>query len=72
MTPLASIWQRIQYDHWQEAMPLIGFCIFFTLFLIVVVMTLRMRKDKIDHLSNLPLEDNPSQKHSENDARPKE
>ncbi len=55
---LASIWSRVSYGDWQENLPIIGFAIFTAIFLCAVFLTLRMKRKSIEHLANLPLEDN--------------
>jgi len=68
MLIFASIWNRINWETWHQNLPLIGFCCFFLTFIAVVIITMRMKKDKVDHLSNLPLDDNPSQKETKDDT----
>ena len=53
---LASIWSRVQYENWHYVLTVLAFAIFFSVFVSIVVRTLRMKKDKLNHLSNLPLE----------------
>lgn len=53
---LASIWSRVQYENWHYVLTILAFAIFFAVFVSIVVRTLRMKKDKLNHLSNLPLE----------------
>ncbi len=43
-----------------EIYALIGFIIFFTFFLVVSIQAFRMRKDDINCLSNMPLDDSDS------------
>lgn len=52
----ASIWSRVQYEEWHYILTLLAFAIFFAVFVSILVRTFRMKKDKLDHLSNLPLE----------------
>jgi cbb3-type cytochrome oxidase subunit 3 len=40
-----------------EIYALIGFIIFFTFFILVSVNAFRMKKEEVDELSNLPLDD---------------
>lgn len=53
---LASIWSRVQYENWHYVLTVLAFAIFFAVFVSIVVRTVRMKKDKLNHLSNLPLE----------------
>ena len=63
---LASIWSRVQYENWHYVLTLLAFAIFFSVFVTIVVRTVRMKKDTLNHLSNLPLEsDETSVKHHE-------
>ena len=63
---LASIWSRVQYENWHYVLTLLAFAIFFAVFVTIVVRTIRMKKDKLKHLSNLPLEsDETAVKHHE-------
>ena len=57
---LASIWSRVHYENWHYVLTVLAFAVFFTIFVTVVVRTLRIKKDKLDHLSNLPLENDES------------
>ena len=63
---LASIWSRVQYENWHYVLTLLAFAIFFSVFVTIVVRTIRMKKDTLKHLSKLPLEsDEISVKHHE-------
>ena len=43
-----------------EVYAIIGFFIFFTFFILVSIQAFRMKKDEIDQISNMPLEDSVS------------
>lgn len=48
---------RLQFEEWHTAVALIAFIITFTAFVYLVVRAMRMKRDKIKHLSELPLEE---------------
>jgi cytochrome c oxidase cbb3-type subunit 4 len=43
-----------------EVYAIIGFFIFFTFFIVVSILAFMMKKDEVDQISNLPLEDSTS------------
>jgi len=62
------MFKRIIYDDWASYVPLISFWFTFSVFLIITVRAILMKKDKIKHMGNLPLEEDDnshtSKKHS--------
>jgi len=55
------MFKRILVEGWAHFVPIISFCIFFTVFLVVSVRALRLRKSERERLAALPLEnDGPS------------
>ena len=56
MMLLASVWSRVQYENWHYVLTVLAFAIFFSIFVAVVVKTIRMKKDRVDEVSSLPLE----------------
>lgn len=48
---------RVAFDAWQIVFPVIGFTLFFALFLWLFFRAVRMKRPSIDHLENLPLEE---------------
>lgn len=54
------MFKNIQYEEWQQVLPIIGFGICFAVFIIYVVKTILMKKKHIAHMSNLPLEEEKS------------
>ena len=50
------MFKRLILEDWHQNLPFIGFAVFFTVFVIVVIWTFRMKKEKIEHLAHLPLE----------------
>lgn len=53
------MFKRIIYDDWTNLVPLISFWFTFGVFLIITIRALLLTKDKVRHLENLPLEDDP-------------
>jgi hypothetical protein len=50
------MFKRVNYEAWTEGLPEISFWLTFTIFLIILLSVLFMRKEKIKHMENLPLE----------------
>lgn len=50
------MFKSIQYEEWQQMLPLIGFGLCFIVFLLYAVKAILMKKKHIQHMSNLPLE----------------
>ena len=48
---------RIQHEDLVGLLKIAGLAFFFLVFIGVVVRVLLMRKEKVDHMANLPLED---------------
>jgi cbb3-type cytochrome oxidase subunit 3 len=65
------MFKRIQYEDWQNAISIIAFAIFFVAFIIFVVRAILMKKDKVEHMAHLPLEDDQSNLEN-NDGQKKE
>ena len=53
------MFKRIFHEDWTNVVPIIGFAITAIFFLVVTVRAIRMKKEVREHLSHLPLEDNP-------------
>lgn len=53
------MFKRIIYDHWTEVVPMIAFFATFAVFLGAFVRALFMKKDRIEHLASLPLDNDP-------------
>lgn len=49
--------ETLQSINYVEIYALIGFIIFFTFFIVVSVMAFRMKKDEVDLISKMPLDD---------------
>lgn len=45
------------FESWQMMFPVIGFLLFSATFVGVTIYVLRMKHPKVEHLENLPLED---------------
>lgn len=65
------MFKRIQYEDWQNAIAIIAFAVFFVAFTIFVFKAIFMKKDKVEHMANLPLEDEQSNLEND-DAQKKE
>lgn len=65
------MFKRIQYEDWQNAIAIIAFAVFFVAFIIFVIKAVFMKKDKVEHMANLPLEDEQSNLEND-DAQKKE
>lgn len=51
------MFRRVVIDSWHDWAPYAAFAITFVVFTAVFVRTLLMRKDRVDRLARLPLED---------------
>lgn len=51
------MFSRVTYESFQLIFPLIGFFLIFGVFIAVLVKVFLMKKEGVDHLSRLPLED---------------
>lgn len=51
------MFQRINYEDWQMLYPIVGFSIFFLIFLVAVIWIMRMKKEKVDRMGRMPLDD---------------
>jgi len=50
------MFHRILTDHWQAALTIASFAIFFTTFAAVLIRTVRTPRHKLTRIENLPLE----------------
>jgi hypothetical protein len=50
------MFHRIIVEDWQRALTIISFAIFAMVFLLTLARALRLKRDRIDHLQNLPLQ----------------
>lgn len=57
------MFRRVILEDWHQWVPYVSFGITFSVFLIVLIRALLMRKDKAEHMAHLPLE-NPSDEFS--------
>ena len=55
---------RVDFDAWQLVFPVIGFALFAGLFIWLFIRAVRMKKPSLDHLENLPLEEETKRSHS--------
>ena len=49
------MFRRVQLEAWHEIVPYVCFALIAGVFIVVVVRALRMKKEEIDHVANLPL-----------------
>lgn len=54
------MFKRIIYDEWTTIVPLISFWFTFGVFLTISLRALFMKKDKIQHMGHLPLDEDES------------
>lgn len=52
------MFKRVIVEEWTTWAPYVGFWVTFIVFLVLSVRAIRMKKDKVDHMANLPLEEN--------------
>ena len=58
------MFHRILVEDWQRALTIISFAIFATVFLLTLARAMRLSRDRIRHLENLPLENDSDEKPS--------
>ncbi len=51
------MFHRLHYEEWQTWFPIIGFFIFFAVFLIVCYRVIRMPRRDVERLEGLPFDD---------------
>lgn len=51
------MFKRILVEDWVLLVPIVSFCIFAAVFLVVAVRALRMRKSERERMASLPLDD---------------
>ena len=59
------MFKRIVLEDWHHLVPLISFGTAFAIFVFLSLRTLLMKKKRVDELANLPLEDDPYEKTSQ-------
>ena len=57
------MFHRILVEDWQRALTMISFAIFAAVFLLTLARAMRLSRDRIRHLENLPLENDSDEKH---------
>ena len=50
------MWKRVTYAEWADWVPYLAFFLTFGVFLVLVVRAILMRKTRVRHLANLPLD----------------
>jgi hypothetical protein len=56
------MFHRILVEDWQRALTMISFAIFAAVFLLTLARAMRLSRDRIRHLENLPLENDSDEK----------
>lgn len=55
------MFKRIIYDNWTNIVPVISFWLTFGVFMVITIRALCFKKDFVEHMGNLPLEDQPGE-----------
>ena len=50
------MFKRVQFESWSDIVPILAFFITFGVFIYFVVRAIRMKKSKVKHMSQLPLD----------------
>lgn len=50
------MFKRVNFEAWTQGLPEISFWLTFTIFIAILLSVLFMRKEKIKHMENLPLD----------------
>jgi hypothetical protein len=56
------MFHRIFVEDWQRALTMISFAIFAAVFLLTLARAMRLSRDRVHHLENLPLENDSDEK----------
>ncbi len=51
------MFKRILHEDWTSVVPIIAFVVTFTIFVVAIVRSIRMKQTTSDHLASLPLQD---------------
>jgi len=62
------MFKRIIYDEWTTFVPLISFWFTFGVFLVISLRAFLLKKDTVEHMEHLPLEDDASCNPSKHDS----
>ncbi|MDR3401093.1 MAG: hypothetical protein P4L99_01240 [Chthoniobacter sp.] len=57
-----ALFHRVLVEDWQRALTIISFGIFALVFLLTLARAMRLRRDQVHHLENLPLENDSDEK----------
>lgn len=57
------MFKRILHEEWANIVPIIAFFFTFTIFVVAIVRSFRMKKSTREHMSALPLEDDSTTTH---------
>lgn len=58
------MFKRILYDNWTTIVPIISFWLTFGVFLAITIRALLFKKDYVQHMGNLPLDESSSSNRS--------
>lgn len=53
------MFRRVLYENWHDVVPIVAFVLTFAVFVVAFIRALLMRKDTIDAMALLPLDDAP-------------
>ena len=53
------MFKRLNFDLWQDVLPVLAFIVTFVVFLLVLARAIRMSHDQAEHLAHLPLDPEP-------------
>jgi hypothetical protein len=55
-----SIFQRINVEQWQHVLSIVSLMLFLCTFIVILVCSMGMSRNKLTHMETLPLEGDPS------------
>ena len=50
------MFKRLVFENWVDILPIVGFVVTVAVFILVVIRTVRMKQDRVEHMANLPLD----------------
>lgn len=54
------MFKRVLVEDWVHIVPVLSFCIFFSIFIIVTIRALRIKRSERERMAAMPLESDPS------------
>ncbi|MEO0795632.1 MAG: cbb3-type cytochrome c oxidase subunit 3 [Verrucomicrobiota bacterium] len=54
------MFKRIIYDNWTDIVPILSFWLTFGVFIGITIRALLFKKDYVNHMGSMPLEDDPN------------